>query len=454
VTTAAIYCRQSRDPDTTRAAVTRQEEACRQLAEHLGWTVGTVYTDNDLSAYSGKPRPGYTALLAAVEAGTVEALLLYATDRLYRRVTDLESFLKVAEPRRLPVATVAAGQLDLGTDQGRMVARILAATAQGEVERKSDRQRRANDQRAATGIPHWSNRPYGYRRTADGVEVVDEEAAVIREAAERLLAGEQTGAVARDLTARGLRSSKGAEWSVTTLRRVVTAPRNAGLRTHRGAVVHDAAWPAILDADIHARLVALFAEPGRRLAPDNRVRHLLSGIVRCGRCATRMLSYRSAYKVQGYRCPKCYLMRKAQPVEDLVVRTVLARLALPDVRDLLAVDDAGPAALAADLDQVRRRQAELGELFAAGTLSAAALRKADADLRRAEQDLVTRLGGVAVASPVAALTAAMDPAARWEELPLLARRQVIETLIDVTIMPTRPGLAFDPKLVRITWRTE
>lgn len=451
---AAIYARQSRDPDLTRAAVSRQEKACRELAARLGWEIAAVYTDSDISAYSGKPRPGYAALLNAIKGGEVDALLLYAADRLYRRMTDLESFLEVAEPRKLPVATVAAGELDLGTDQGRMVARILAATAQGEVERKADRQRRANDQKATAGRPHWSTRPYGYRLVDGRVEVVPVEAVIIREAVTRLLAGEQTGAVARDLTDRGLRTSTGARWSVTTLRRVVASPRVAGLRVHRGAPLGAGDWPAIVSADEHAQIVALFGQPGRKVAPDNRVKHLLSGLIRCGRCIeVRMLSFRSAYGVPSYRCPRCYMQRKAEPVEELVVELVLGRLAMPDAADLLVAADSRPGQLVAELEEVRRRQAFVGEKYAAGSLSDVAYSRADADLRAREDRLTGQLAAVAVVDPAAALAAAADPAKRWAELPLLARRRVIERLVDIAILPAEPGRSFDPRLVVIEWRT-
>lgn len=54
---AAVYCRISDDRTGQRAGVQRQEEDCRALAESRGWPVADVYVDNDLSAYSGKPRP-------------------------------------------------------------------------------------------------------------------------------------------------------------------------------------------------------------------------------------------------------------------------------------------------------------------------------------------------------------------------------------------------------------
>ena len=69
MTRAAIYSRISRDFTGERAGVARQEEDCRAKASALGWEVVRVFVDNDVSAYSGKRRPGYQTMLQAIEAG-------------------------------------------------------------------------------------------------------------------------------------------------------------------------------------------------------------------------------------------------------------------------------------------------------------------------------------------------------------------------------------------------
>jgi site-specific DNA recombinase len=459
-TAAAIYCRQSRDPDLTKAAVTRQETVCRELATHLGWTITAVYTDSDISAYSGKRRPGYDALLDAVRAGAINGLLLYSTDRLYRRMTDLEVFLAVAEPHKLPVATVAAGHVDLGTDQGRMIARILAATAQGEVERKAHRQRLANDQRAGQGVPHWSRRPYGYHRT-NGVITIDEtEAAIIREAVTRLLAGDQTGTICNDLNQRGVRTSTGHTWRVSTLRRIAGSTRIAGLNVHRGQVIGDGAWPAIITADQHARITALFADPTRLAnGGNNRVKFLLGGIAHCGRCDDqKMASFRSAYGVRTYRCAVCFLQRKADPVDDVVTRAVLGRLKQRDVRRRLRKSMSpaatSPGRTVADLEDVRRRQGFIAAQYAAGTLSDAAFRRADVELAAREKELTDRMAATIDSDPFTTVLAAKDIDAKWAQLPITARRKIVARLVHIRVMPAKVGTVFDPTLVQITYRSD
>jgi len=74
-------------------------------------------------------------------------------DRLHRQPIELEHFMALADEKRIALATVA-GDVDLSTDNGRLIARITGAVARSEVERKSARQKRAAQQRAEQGRVH------------------------------------------------------------------------------------------------------------------------------------------------------------------------------------------------------------------------------------------------------------------------------------------------------------
>src|SRR5690348_12936743 len=105
---AAIYCRISQDREGAGLGVERQRQDCEALAARLGWTITAVHVDNDTSAHSGKPRPGYAALLADIEAGTADAVLVWHTDRLHRSPAELETFVEICERRGVFTQTVKA----------------------------------------------------------------------------------------------------------------------------------------------------------------------------------------------------------------------------------------------------------------------------------------------------------------------------------------------------------
>ncbi|MFG3048160.1 recombinase family protein [Streptomyces sp. NPDC048241] len=170
-TRAIIYCRISRDREGAGLAVERQREDCEALAAQLGLEVVACYTDNDLSAYSGKPRPGYQQLLEDLRAGRADTVLAWHTDRLHRSPAELEEYIDVCEPgdrsRSVQTRTVKAGTLDLSTATGRMIARQLGVQARYEVERMIERQKRKRDEMAKNGQYLGGRRPFGYE--SDGV---------------------------------------------------------------------------------------------------------------------------------------------------------------------------------------------------------------------------------------------------------------------------------------------
>src|SRR4051812_6818383 len=128
VRAAAVYARISSDQDGTALGVTRQLQDCRRRAEELGWPVAEEYVDNDLSAFSGKRRPGYERMLADLGDGFRDAVVVYHADRLTRRPIELEQFLDVITAAGIQhVCFVAGAEVNVANGDELMVLRFLAA---------------------------------------------------------------------------------------------------------------------------------------------------------------------------------------------------------------------------------------------------------------------------------------------------------------------------------------
>lgn len=206
----AIYERISRDRAGDQLGITRQRQDCERLATSRGWVVVGHYVDNDVSAYDGRERPAWDRLVEDLGASRVDAIIAWHPDRTYRRMRDLEDLVDLVESRRVAMATVQAGDVDLSTTQGRLVARLAGAVAAHESEHKSERIIRKHLELAERGRWKGGRRNYGYRPVGGGqLEVVPEEAKVIREAAERALAGEAIHGICMDFTARGIPTLRG-----------------------------------------------------------------------------------------------------------------------------------------------------------------------------------------------------------------------------------------------------
>jgi len=317
VKTAAIYARISSDSTGEGLGVARQEADCRALIAARGWTIADVYRDNDISAYTGKSRPGYERLLADIAASKVSVIVTWHADRLHRSPKELERFIDLAEKAGVQVETVKAGTVDLSTASGRAVARTLGAWARFESEHKSDRIRRKLEQKATEGKPVGGMRPYGWE--PDKVTPRETEAAVLREAARRILAGEPIRALVRDFNARGLYSSTGKVWTHPTLRGVLLTARHAGIREFKGEEIGTAVWPAIIDPDQWRAMRRMLLNPARVTTPGRAGKlHLLSGIAMCGVCGSP-LRVGDSNHTKAYRCmQKVCVSRKADLLEAAI----------------------------------------------------------------------------------------------------------------------------------------
>jgi len=472
---AAIYCRISKDENHDELGVQRQETECRQLADRLGWTVVEVFTDDDVTAYSTKPRAGYTALLAAIGAGKVNAVICWHTDRLHRprHWEELETYIDVCQERDVPTAAVKSSHLDLSNASGRMVARILAAVARAEVEHGIERMRSAKDQAAGNGHSLGGPRPFGY--AADPVtekgrtilrltgELEPAEAKAIREACAAVLAGVSLRSVARDWNARGILTTTGAKWRSQSVRYTLCRPRNAGLMEHRGEVVGEASWPAIIDANTWRAVVGVLTDPARRDNPGGGPKWLLSGIATCEVCGAGLLSGRSggASAKPVYLCKVGgHVRRNAAEVDAWVSAIVIERLCDPAARELLTRDSGVDATmLRAKATVLRQRLDSLATAFADGDLDARQLRAGSARLHRQLTEVETELAAAARGSVLSGVVDAPDPAEVWAGLSLDRQRAIVDLLVTVVVLPaTRKGRPagwrkgqsyFDPATVKV-----
>src|SRR6266536_3394902 len=225
---AGIYARISSDREGDNLAISGQLADCGQLADRRGWTVVERYVDSDISAYSGKRRPEYLRLLDDIEAGIVEAVVVYHADRLHRHPRELEDFIDLCQRTRTKIATVS-GDLDLSTHEGQLLARITGAVARKESDDKSRRIKRKHEELAAAGkVSGGGTRPYGY--DADKRTIRPDEAEVTRDCARRVIAGDPLRAICTNLNRRGIESATGKQWSPQTLRRLLLSGRISGQR--------------------------------------------------------------------------------------------------------------------------------------------------------------------------------------------------------------------------------
>jgi DNA invertase Pin-like site-specific DNA recombinase len=462
---AGIYLRISRDSDGLGLGVKRQLADCEKLVQRLGWEVAQVYEDNDVSATRIKPRPAYTRMIGDVECGLIKAVAVWDVDRLTRTPRELEDVIDHADRLGLKLASVG-GDIDLATEQGRMMARMKGTVARYEVEQQRRRLRAKHDELAVSGA-HIGKRPFGWDFRPDRTLTINsEEAAVIRECVDRVLGGQGLWKICNDLNSRDITTSTGRVWQTVVLRQMLLRWRNCGVRTHHGKEVGPGQWEPIIDRPTHERVVALLTDPGRRT--NNRgtePKYLLTSIAQCGVCGgalvgTNEYTYvlkngRTRLYPHSYTCAHagCMKVRRLMAdVDDLVTRVAIGVLKRDGVR-LLGGD---PTAAAHARDRIGALEAKLAlaaDQFADDTITGDQLRRVS---ERLKPQLAQERARLAAAQPNPELAAFAGPTVddAWEAADVETRKRIIRVLgMQITIKPigSGNGSTFDPESVGIEW---
>ncbi len=467
VTSCLIYTRISKDTAGDAHGVANQLADLEKRAQARGWTVTHRLSDNDIGVTrkdptaAGRLRPGYSEALRLVDAHTVDVVLCWRWDRFIREPLDLEYLIPRFDRAGVRFAE-ADGVIDLGTDSGRLAARILVAVAKAEQERKSERQKLANEAAALAGKRRLGTpRPFGYAE--DHVTPHPEEGPAVAAACRVLLGGGTLSGVMREWAAAGLTPAQSAtgRWSRQSIRTILLNPRVAGLSAYRGQIVGPGDWQPLVAEETWRAVRAILEDPARK--PPRGVRTLLGGLARC-RCGNVVTGMPSHTGHHIYRCAPPgrnmtftggHVARRAAPVEEFVERAVIARLSRPDAVGLLAPQEHGPdvAGLREESAAIRASLEEMAADRAVGLISRA-------QMIAATQRGTTRLGEIenelteaARETVLAPLVAAHSAATVWEDLDLARKRAVIKTLMSLRLLSPGKGTrrGFDPATVQITW---
>jgi site-specific DNA recombinase len=465
-----IYVRISMDKAHDGHGVANQMAKLEQKARERGWTVVYRLSDNDIGVTRkdptkpGKYRPGYEEAMRLVDARAVDAVLCFKWDRFIREPLDLEYLIPRFDKAGVRFAEVD-GNIDLGTDSGRLHARILIAVAKAEQERKAERQKLAFEQAAIngkrfTGCP----RPFGY--CDDHVTVHPVEGLAVAEACVALLGGGTISGIRREWIKLGLKPPQQAQrgtttWNRTSIRMILLNPRIAGLSAYHREIVGQGDWEPLVPEETWRAVRGILDDPTRK--PPRGVRTLLGGLglCPCGNVVTGMPSHTGHHI---YRCTPAtrnrayhggHVARQAEPVEMFVEKLVVARLSRPDAADLVSVEEAGVdvAGLREEAAAIRRNLEEMAGDCALGRISRAQMLKATQAGNARLAQIGAELDGAARENVLAPLVAAENAAAMWAGLDISRKRAVIRTLMSVTLSSPGKGArrAFDPATVQVAW---
>jgi site-specific DNA recombinase len=452
--------------DGNQTATARQEKDCRSLARSKGWKVAQTYEDVDLSAYKrGVRRPAYERLLQDIESGAINGVLVWKLDRLVRRASEFERFWAVCEDAGATLAAVH-DPIDTSSDIGMVVVRMLVNFAQLEAANISTRTRRQIAERAQNGglTVYGGKRPFGFE--LDRRTIREEEAELVRRAAARIVAGTSVTSISREWNEAGVRTTTGGKWTQTTLRRVISSPRMAGLLEHRGTIVGDAPWPPVVDRRTSEQLHSVL-DRRRGEQPQYGPRaHVLVGLARCGKCGAKLraLSPSGRRREVTYVCPApssgrgCGGTSIAGPqFEDIVVSTAIEALASPELVKALrgASSNGRDAQLVKVIDEGRRALEALDDDHYDGRLDRARWQRQTTRITERVERAQRQLSKGTRAAVLVDLPRSREHLVRiWEERDVGWRAELLGAVIDKVVVnpPRQHGRFVDPDRLDVIWK--
>ena len=281
---AAVYTRKSSEEGLEQEfnSLDAQRESCEAYVasqKSEGWAL--VRDRYDDGGYSGGTldRPGLKRLLADIEDGLVDVVVVYKIDRLSRSLADFAKLVEVFDRNGVTFVSVTQS-FNTTTSMGRLTLNILLSFAQFEREVTAERIRDkvAASRKRGMWMGGWA--PWGYDVKDRKLIVNAAEAATIRMIFERFVASGSATALARELRAEGVVTKRGKPVDKGTLYKLLNNRVYIGEAVHKGKS-YPGEHAAIIDRALWDKVHAILAESPRKRAAQTRAQTpaLLKGLL-------------------------------------------------------------------------------------------------------------------------------------------------------------------------------
>ena len=330
-----IYARYSSHSQRD-VSIEQQVEECEAFAKYSGLRVVKIYADRHLSGTTDQ-RPQFQQMLKDAERSGWSVVLTWKVDRFARNRYDSATYK--FRLKRYGVKVIYAKEAIPDGPEGILLEAILEGSAEYYSANLAQNVKRGLRFNADKCIANGGTAPYGYRRGSDGrYEIVETEAAVVREIFSRVAGGDKLSHIVSDFERRCVPTKCGGQWRACTLNAILNNEIYTGVY-HFGEVRTEGGVPAIVDSETWKVVKThMDSVKGTKVRSE---RYLFSGRIRCGICNEPMIG-RSAHGRNGtaysYYCCRGHRHKTCQKkdvkkglLEEAVVSRVLEVLNDDDV---------------------------------------------------------------------------------------------------------------------------
>ncbi|MFI8233476.1 recombinase family protein [Streptomyces sp. NPDC085900] len=467
-----------------------QEKDNRKFVEGRGGRYVYTYEEPDTSAWKRKRvrlpngeigyrviRPVFEGALEDLKRGVapngerIDGLIVYDIDRLTRDNRHLEDAIEVVQNFGRPIIDIT-GSLDLLTENGRTVARIVTATNAKQSADTARRVARKHKALQQAGIPTGGTRAFGWKEDKRTLEST--EAKWLEWIVDSLLAGTPITEVINELKRQGVGTVTGAEWSREAVKAMVRNPRICGYRSRQAIDVDPVTglqnkrveividekgkpvkgqWPPIVPVEKWEAVTELLGENPAPGSAHNTRKHLARGTLRCDKngCSAPLRvvkAPKSRNKPEGYfyyTCPSsgsvpsgCGGTKIGGPEADKAVSMMV--IAKHQEEAAKRKGDQQPVTWNKEEDLTRVLE-DIDDLKAARksrTITAETYFSELAEYEAEKRRLTTERNRF-LRSQVASKREPVDLAEEWEDLTLIQKRAYVEDLLIAVLVAPAVG---------------
>lgn len=301
----AAYARVSSNTEEQLSSLKAQKEHYeRYINSNKDWEFVDVYFDEGISGTKLKNREGLNRLIDDCEKGLINLVLTKSISRFARNTVDC---LKLVRKLLAYDVAVIFEKENIKTDDmdGELMLSILAELAANESKSISENEKWSIQNRFKNGTYIISYPPYGYCNNNGVMEIVPEEAEIVKEIFDKTLMGFSTHSISDDLNSRNVQTKRNKKWSAGTINGIIknekytgdvifqktytkenfTRKRNNGevdryfFENHHEAIISKEIYQKANDILEQRRL-----EKGNKIKGSSQNRYSMSGKIICGEC--------------------------------------------------------------------------------------------------------------------------------------------------------------------------
>jgi site-specific DNA recombinase len=305
-TRVAAYCRVSTGSDEQLVSLEAQKQHYTEMIKsNPKWTSAGMYFDEGITGTKKDKRPALMRMISDCENGKIDLIVTKSISRFARNTTDcLELVRKLAEMG----VYIFFERENINTEdmEGELMLTILSSLAEEESASISQNSKWSIQKRYQNGTFIIGYPPYGYANINGRMEIVPEEAEIVKQMFDSFLSGMSTSAIADDLNERNIRTKKGGYWRARTVNAILKNEKYTGdvifqktwsddrfnrhnnhgevdqyvMRDHHEAIVSREKFDAVQDL-----MKTRFSEKGGVWGSDKYSRrYAFSGRIICGEC--------------------------------------------------------------------------------------------------------------------------------------------------------------------------